>query len=101
MRIDEFEFRNKQGDEIEPTKDQLVVYIKSLHKEIKTLKKALKLACIELNKNIDDKCEYCEYKENNIDYGSCDCDEQFETDRTVNHFKTKAKEMMKSDKERI
>lgn len=45
MRIDEFEFRNKQGEEIEPTKDQLVVYIKSLHKEIKTLNKALELAC--------------------------------------------------------
>lgn len=64
---------------------------------IDVLNKALELACVELNKNINDKCEYCEYKENNIDYGSCDCDEQFETDRTVNHFKTKAKEMLKSE----
>ena len=39
MKIDEFEFRNKQGQEIEPTKNQLVIYIKSLHKEIKELKK--------------------------------------------------------------
>ena len=45
MKIDEFEFRNKQGQEIEPTKNQLVIYIKSLHKEIKELKKALELAC--------------------------------------------------------
>ena len=45
MKIDEFEFRNKQGQEIEPTKNQLVVYIKSLHKEIKELKKALEFAC--------------------------------------------------------
>ena len=97
MRIDEFEFRNKQGEEIEPTKEQLVIYIKGLHKQIKELHKTLELACKELNKNIDDKCEYCEYKENNIDYGSCDCDEQFETDRTVNYFKTEAKEMMKSE----
>ena len=37
MRIDEFEFRNKQGEEIEPTKTQLVIYIKGLHKQIKEL----------------------------------------------------------------
>ena len=53
MRIDEFEFRNKQGEEIEPTKDQLVVYIKSLHKEIKTLNKALELACEDVD------CDVC------------------------------------------
>lgn len=41
MKIDEFEFRNKQGQEIEPTKNQLVIYIKSLHKEIKELKQQL------------------------------------------------------------
>ena len=68
-----------------------------LQNQLALTEKALELACVELNKNINDKCEYCEYKENNIDYGSCDCDEQFETDRTVNHFKTKAKEMMKSE----
>lgn len=43
MQIDEFEFRNKQGEEIEPTKSQLIIYIKGLHKEIKELKKALEL----------------------------------------------------------
>lgn len=42
MRIDEFEFRNKQGEEIEPTKDQLVIYIKELHKQIKKQKERLK-----------------------------------------------------------
>lgn len=41
MRIDEFEFRNKQGEEIEPTKDQLVIYIKSLHKQISDLEAKL------------------------------------------------------------
>lgn len=51
MQIDEFEFRDKNGNEIEPTKNQLVIYIKSLHKQIKDLKtqptvkdKALQLA---------------------------------------------------------
>lgn len=68
-----------------------------LQHQLALTEKALELACKELNKNIDDKCEYCEYKENNIDYGSCDCDEQFETDRTVDYFKTKAKEMIKSE----
>lgn len=38
MRIDEFEFQDKNGNEIEPTKDQLVIYIKSLHKQIKNFK---------------------------------------------------------------
>ena len=50
MKIDEFEFRNKQGQEIEPTKNQLVIYIKSLHKEIKELEKALELACEEIGR---------------------------------------------------
>ena len=38
MRIDEFEFQDRNGNEIEPTKDQLVIYIKSLHRQIKDLK---------------------------------------------------------------
>lgn len=42
MRIDEFEFRDKNGNEIEPTKNQLVIYIKSLHKQIKDLKETQK-----------------------------------------------------------
>lgn len=37
MKIDEFEFQDKNGNEIEPTKNQLVIYIKSLHKQIKDL----------------------------------------------------------------
>ena len=41
MRIDEFEFRNQKGQEIEPTKAQLVIYIKSLHKDIKDLEAKL------------------------------------------------------------
>lgn len=40
MRIDEFEFQDRNGNEIEPTKDQLVIYIKSLHRQIKDLKDA-------------------------------------------------------------
>lgn len=50
MRIDEFEFQDRNGNEIEPTKNQLVVYIKSLHKEIAELKKQLK----EKEKKIED-----------------------------------------------
>lgn len=42
MRIDEFEFQDRNGNEMEPTKNQLVVYIKSLHKQIAELQKQLK-----------------------------------------------------------
>ena len=42
MRIDEFEFQDRNGNEIEPTKNQLVIYIKSLHKQIAELQKQLK-----------------------------------------------------------
>lgn len=41
MRIDEFEFQDRNGNEIEPTKNQLVVYVKSLHKQIAELEKQL------------------------------------------------------------
>ena len=41
MRIDEFEFQDRNGNEIEPTTNQLVVYIKSLHKQIAELQKQL------------------------------------------------------------
>lgn len=70
MRIDEFEFRNEKGQEIEPTKAMLVVYIKALHKDIKELEKALELACEEL----------CEDGKGVISW-------------KINDFKTKAKEM--------
>lgn len=84
MRIDEFEFRNKQGEEIEPTKDQLVVYIKSLHKEIKTLNKALELAC---------DCFYVNFGNVLEPY----CGIHTSSEAMQKHFKTKAKEMMKSE----
>lgn len=64
MRIDEFEFQDKNGNEIEPTKNQLVVYIKSLHKQIAELQKQLeekerllqygKTEIKKLNKRIND-----------------------------------------------
>ena len=41
MKIDEFEFQDRNGNEIEPTKNQLVVYIKSLHKQIAELQNQL------------------------------------------------------------
>ena len=41
MRIGEFEFQDKMGNEIEPTKNQLVVYIKSLHNQIKELQQSI------------------------------------------------------------
>lgn len=49
MKIDEFEFRNKQGEEIEPTKTQLVIYIKGLHKQIKELETKLKDKEMQVN----------------------------------------------------
>lgn len=52
MRIDEFEFQDKDGNEIEPTKNQLVVYIKSLHKHIAKLKKQLKSQLTEIVEEI-------------------------------------------------
>lgn len=54
MRIDEFEFQDKNGNEIEPTKDQLVIYIKSLHEQIKNLKIDLK-DYMELEEHISTK----------------------------------------------
>ena len=47
MRIDEFEFQDRNGNEIEPTKNQLVVYIKSLHKQIKNLKNSQNQKVVE------------------------------------------------------
>ena len=43
MKIDEFEFQDKNGNEIEPSKSQLVIYIKFLHKQIAELQKQLGL----------------------------------------------------------
>lgn len=54
MRIDEFEFQDKNGNEIEPTKDQLVIYIRSLHEQIKNLKIDLK-DYMELEEKISTK----------------------------------------------
>lgn len=51
MKIDEFEFQDKNGNEIEPTKIQLVIYIKYLHKRIDVLKKQLKDVRTFLSKN--------------------------------------------------
>lgn len=42
MKIDEFEFQDRNGNEIEPTKNQLIVYIKFLHKQVAELQKQLK-----------------------------------------------------------
>ena len=52
MRIDEFEFQDRNGNEIEPTKNQLVVYIKSLHKQIAELQKQLKSQPAEIVEEI-------------------------------------------------
>ena len=80
----------EQGQEIEPTKNQLVIYIKSLHKEIKELKKALELACDYLvsNGNEDDEL----YKLVQNIYAD---DEYLAT--KINYFKTKAKEMLENE----
>ena len=55
MRIDEFEFQDRNGNEIEPTKNQLVVYIKSLHKEIAELQKQLKSQPAEIVEKIKEQ----------------------------------------------
>lgn len=55
MRIDEFEFQDKNGNEIEPTKNQLVIYIKSLHEEIKDLEESqnrIAISELEVARNI-------------------------------------------------
>lgn len=57
MRIDEFEFRDKNGNEIEPTKNQLVIYIKSLHKQIKDLKETQKQLVIKELENLKKEFE--------------------------------------------
>ena len=57
MRIDEFEFQDRNGNEIEPTKNQLVVYIKSLHKQITELQKQLKSQPAEIVEKIKEFVE--------------------------------------------
>lgn len=64
MRIDEFEFQDRNGNEIEPTKNQLVIYIKSLHKQITELQKQLKektktiQGLVEVQKLLEESCSY-------------------------------------------
>ena len=60
-----------------------------------TWKKTCELIVKELNKLNTDKCKFCCYQESNKDYGSCDCDEQFELDRTINYFYQQAKKEKK------
>lgn len=59
MRIDEFEFQDRNGNEIEPTKNQLVIYIKSLHKQIAELKKQLEES-EKMNKSLYNEKESAE-----------------------------------------
>lgn len=69
--IDLYEFK------IEELKDKLAI-----------TEKALELAC----KEITDSCEYCSYKT------SIECPVEANClDEKINYFKTKAKEMMKSE----
>ena len=98
MKIDEFEFRNKQGQEIEPTKNQLVVYIKSLHKEIKELKKALELVCSDAHGTAIE-CE-------GYYFGACsektfnwfeDLSKEEKIKAHCNYFLNKAKEMLENE----
>lgn len=95
MRIDEFEFRNKQGEEIEPTKEQLVIYIKGLHKEIKELNMALELACDTAQ--FEDTCDYCRYEKEVGCPCYCETEQYFNRTQAIEYFKTKAKEMVKSE----
>lgn len=47
MKINEFEFQDKNGNEIEPTKKQLIIYINHLHEQIKDLEKFKKQLAIK------------------------------------------------------
>ena len=68
MRIGEFEFQDRNGNEIEPTKNQLVVYIKSLHKQIAELKKQL-AESESKRKSLEEKIKFLteETEENFVD----------------------------------
>lgn len=69
MRIDEFEFRDRYGNEIEPTKNQLVIYIKSLHKQIKDLKNSQNQHVIEELRGLRDRlCDIGYDEDYDIDY---------------------------------
>ena len=98
MRIDEFEFRNEKGQEIEPTKAMLVCYIKALHKDIKILDKALELACG--NSNFQQTCDFCEYREYSGS-GECPCycetEQGFEHRQAINYFKQQAEREVKNE----
>lgn len=74
-----FSFTKKQE------KDREEIY-KNMQQDRNTWKKTCELIVKELNKLNTDKCKFCCYQESNKDYGSCDCDEQFELDRTINYF---------------
>ena len=91
MKIDEFEFRNKQGQEIEPTKNQLVIYIKSLHKEIKELKKALELACERVK-----YFEEMQDKEMGF-YEFFGYDSDYDLKAIIEQYKQQAKEMLENE----
>lgn len=70
--------------------------IEERDKEIKTLQKALELACSILIENINkynqNLCDYCISKDYNIDYGSCVCDDQFWVEQVRDYFIKQAKE---------
>ena len=63
-------------------------YIADLQSQLAITEKALELAC----KEITGSCEYCSYKTRIECPVEADC-----LDEKINYFKTKAKEMMKSE----
>ena len=78
-------------------KENAFKFTEELKQQLALTEKALELSCEALNKNIENLCEFCCCQGTNENYGSCECDEQFETERTMDYFKTKAKEMLKSE----
>ena len=74
MRIDKFEFQDRNGNEIEPTKNQLVVYVKSLHKQI-----------AELEKQLEEKDEKIEKLREGI--SQCEADRKCEQEKKNLAFK--------------
>lgn len=72
--------------------EELQKRFEQLQHQLKVSEKALELAC----KKITNSCEYCSYKTRIECPVEANC-----LDEKINYFKTKAKEMMKSDKDKI
>ena len=92
LLIDQFEEETeklrKQIKQESDARKRFVEEVKELKQQLAITEKALELACRE----ITGSCEYCSYKTRIECPVEADC-----LDEKINYFKTKAKEMMKSE----